>query len=144
MWVLYLNQADLKIIDFGLSRFEDGSEAMTTRVGTPYYIAPEGWYSILDLIRPGNHQAGILSHQPESQENLPQIRYTYVRRRCFTRAGGDFPVFLHACAYRSRIGWVILPFFCEMYAVICLYIQRSRSAVGTLITAFIAPAHAMG
>lgn len=35
-------QADLKIIDFGLSRFEDGSEAMTTRVGTPYYIAPEG------------------------------------------------------------------------------------------------------
>ncbi|CAM9203843.1 unnamed protein product [Ectocarpus sp. 12 AP-2014] len=36
------DQADLKIIDFGLSRFEDGSEAMTTRVGTPYYIAPEG------------------------------------------------------------------------------------------------------
>ncbi|CAM9837827.1 unnamed protein product, partial [Pylaiella littoralis] len=35
------DQADLKIIDFGLSRFEDGSEAMTTRVGTPYYIAPE-------------------------------------------------------------------------------------------------------
>lgn len=35
-------KADLKIIDFGLSRFEDGSEAMTTRVGTPYYIAPEG------------------------------------------------------------------------------------------------------
>ncbi|CAM9226582.1 unnamed protein product [Hapterophycus canaliculatus] len=35
------DQADLKIIDFGLSRFEDDSEAMTTRVGTPYYIAPE-------------------------------------------------------------------------------------------------------
>lgn len=35
-------QSELKIIDFGLSRFQDGSEAMTTRVGTPYYIAPEG------------------------------------------------------------------------------------------------------
>eukprot|EP00953_Heterococcus_sp_UTEX-ZZ885_P010732 6259-Heterococcus_DN1.PRE.2 len=31
----------LKIIDFGLSRFEDQSTHMTTRVGTPYYIAPE-------------------------------------------------------------------------------------------------------
>eukprot|EP00903_Cladosiphon_okamuranus_P014850 g13751.t1 len=35
------DHADLKIIDFGLSRFENDSEAMTTRVGTPYYIAPE-------------------------------------------------------------------------------------------------------
>ncbi|CAN0046355.1 unnamed protein product, partial [Sphacelaria rigidula] len=35
------DESELKIIDFGLSRFEDGSEAMTTRVGTPYYIAPE-------------------------------------------------------------------------------------------------------
>mmetsp|Transcript_9411 Transcript_9411/g.14440 ORF Transcript_9411/g.14440 Transcript_9411/m.14440 type:complete len:555 (-) Transcript_9411:311-1975(-) len=33
--------SELKIIDFGLSRFEDTSQAMTTRVGTPYYIAPE-------------------------------------------------------------------------------------------------------
>lgn len=30
-----------QIIDFGLSRFEDMQTAMTTRVGTPYYIAPE-------------------------------------------------------------------------------------------------------
>lgn len=30
-----------QIIDFGLSRFEDMQSAMTTRVGTPYYIAPE-------------------------------------------------------------------------------------------------------
>jgi len=35
--------ANLKIIDFGLSRVEDmGNQGvMTTRVGTPYYIAPE-------------------------------------------------------------------------------------------------------
>ncbi|KAM3571015.1 hypothetical protein VYU27_006930 [Nannochloropsis oceanica] len=33
--------AELKIIDFGLSRFEDDQKYMTTRVGTPYYIAPE-------------------------------------------------------------------------------------------------------
>lgn len=46
-----LPQADLKIIDFGLSRFEDGSEAMTTRVGTPYYIAPEGQCALLFLKR---------------------------------------------------------------------------------------------
>jgi len=28
--------AELKIIDFGLSRFEDDQKYMTTRVGTPY------------------------------------------------------------------------------------------------------------
>jgi len=34
--------ADVKVIDFGLSRIYDDVEvAMTTRVGTPYYIAPE-------------------------------------------------------------------------------------------------------
>ncbi|CAM9421813.1 unnamed protein product [Chrysoparadoxa australica] len=36
------SEDDLKIIDFGLSRFEDNHAThMTTRVGTPYYIAPE-------------------------------------------------------------------------------------------------------
>ena len=45
-------QADLKIIDFGLSRFEDDSEAMTTRVGTPYYIAPEGTISTKPTVNP--------------------------------------------------------------------------------------------
>ena len=34
--------AQVKIIDFGLSRFVDGANPiMSTRVGTPYYIAPE-------------------------------------------------------------------------------------------------------
>jgi calcium-dependent protein kinase len=33
--------AELKVIDFGLSRFDDMEEHMHTRVGTPYYIAPE-------------------------------------------------------------------------------------------------------
>lgn len=31
----------MKIIDFGLSRYDDEIEHMTTKVGTPYYIAPE-------------------------------------------------------------------------------------------------------
>eukprot|EP01041_Mallomonas_annulata_P010480 gene10480-21856_t len=31
----------MKIIDFGLSRYDDEVNHMTTRVGTPYYIAPE-------------------------------------------------------------------------------------------------------
>lgn len=35
------SDTEIKIIDFGLSRFEDMQTAMTTRVGTPYYIAPE-------------------------------------------------------------------------------------------------------
>ncbi|CAN0210506.1 unnamed protein product, partial [Discosporangium mesarthrocarpum] len=35
------SDTEIKIIDFGLSRFEDQQTAMTTRVGTPYYIAPE-------------------------------------------------------------------------------------------------------
>lgn len=32
--------AELKVIDFGLSRVDDGAPGgyMTTRVGTPYYI----------------------------------------------------------------------------------------------------------
>lgn len=33
--------APLKIIDFGLSRYDDEVEHMSTKVGTPYYIAPE-------------------------------------------------------------------------------------------------------
>lgn len=33
--------AQLKIIDFGLSRYDDEVEHMSTKVGTPYYIAPE-------------------------------------------------------------------------------------------------------
>ncbi|CAM9510837.1 unnamed protein product, partial [Phaeothamnion confervicola] len=35
------SEDDIKIIDFGLSRVEELNSAMTTRVGTPYYIAPE-------------------------------------------------------------------------------------------------------
>lgn len=37
------DDAELKVIDFGLSRVDDGATGgvMTTRVGTPYYIAPE-------------------------------------------------------------------------------------------------------
>lgn len=35
------DESDIKIIDFGLSRFVDGNNTMNTRVGTPYYIAPE-------------------------------------------------------------------------------------------------------
>lgn len=33
--------SQLKIIDFGLSRYDDEVEHMSTKVGTPYYIAPE-------------------------------------------------------------------------------------------------------
>ncbi|CAE7431579.1 CPK2, partial [Symbiodinium microadriaticum] len=33
--------SQLKIIDFGLSRYDDEIEHMSTKVGTPYYIAPE-------------------------------------------------------------------------------------------------------
>lgn len=32
---------DIKIIDFGLSAFYNEMESLTTRVGTPYYVAPE-------------------------------------------------------------------------------------------------------
>jgi len=35
------DSSTLKIIDFGLSRYDDEVNHMTTRVGTPYYIAPE-------------------------------------------------------------------------------------------------------
>jgi len=41
---LYLNtneDSPLKIIDFGLSKVYQANTAMTTRAGTPYYIAPE-------------------------------------------------------------------------------------------------------
>jgi len=41
---LYLNGADdspLKVIDFGLSKISQANNVMTTRAGTPYYIAPE-------------------------------------------------------------------------------------------------------
>lgn len=33
--------ADLKVIDFGLSKVCQPNEVMHARVGTPYYIAPE-------------------------------------------------------------------------------------------------------
>jgi len=33
--------APIKIIDFGLSRHNDANHAMKTKVGTPYYVAPE-------------------------------------------------------------------------------------------------------
>eukprot|EP00602_Paraphysomonas_sp_CaronLab_P005513 CAMPEP_0185023902 /NCGR_PEP_ID=MMETSP1103-20130426/6506_1 /TAXON_ID=36769 /ORGANISM="Paraphysomonas bandaiensis, Strain Caron Lab Isolate" /LENGTH=438 /DNA_ID=CAMNT_0027556691 /DNA_START=177 /DNA_END=1493 /DNA_ORIENTATION=+ len=35
------SDSELKIIDFGLSRYDDEIEHMSTKVGTPYYIAPE-------------------------------------------------------------------------------------------------------
>lgn len=41
LFLTHDEDAELKIIDFGLSRFEDAGESMRTRVGTPYYIAPE-------------------------------------------------------------------------------------------------------
>ena len=42
--LLYLsNDADseIKLIDFGLSRFLKEEEKLTNKVGTPYYVAPE-------------------------------------------------------------------------------------------------------
>ena len=41
LFMTQAEDAELKIIDFGLSRFEEEQKYMTTRVGTPYYIAPE-------------------------------------------------------------------------------------------------------
>ena len=42
---LFLTKADnspIKIIDFGLSRHDDSIQGiMKTKVGTPYYVAPE-------------------------------------------------------------------------------------------------------
>lgn len=35
------DDAEIKIIDFGLSRYETQIGVMNTRVGTPYYVAPE-------------------------------------------------------------------------------------------------------
>ena len=32
---------DIKVIDFGLSRTYTGEKAMCSRIGTPFYIAPE-------------------------------------------------------------------------------------------------------
>jgi len=31
----------LKLVDFGLARFYNGSELMNTQYGSPYYMAPE-------------------------------------------------------------------------------------------------------
>jgi calcium-dependent protein kinase len=33
--------AEIKLIDFGLSRFLKHDEKLTNKVGTPYYVAPE-------------------------------------------------------------------------------------------------------
>jgi calcium-dependent protein kinase len=41
---LFLTKSEdtpIKIIDFGLSRHNDANHAMKTKVGTPYYVAPE-------------------------------------------------------------------------------------------------------
>lgn len=41
---LFLTEAEdapIKIIDFGLSRHNDANQIMKTKVGTPYYVAPE-------------------------------------------------------------------------------------------------------
>jgi hypothetical protein len=41
------DDVEIKIIDFGLSRFEEANSAMTTRVGTPYYIGKQQHCSTL-------------------------------------------------------------------------------------------------
>ena len=38
--------AVIKIIDFGLSRHDTATKIMYTKVGTPYYVAPEGKYDV--------------------------------------------------------------------------------------------------
>jgi len=82
--------SELKIIDFGLSRFEEENEYMTTRVGTPYYIAPEvlqkSYDKACDLWSIGVITYILLCGYPPFYGNTDQEIFASVTRGVF-----DFP-----------------------------------------------------
>lgn len=39
--IMLSDTGELKLIDFGLSKRQDGSKKLKTIAGTPYYMAPE-------------------------------------------------------------------------------------------------------
>lgn len=63
------SNSDVKLADFGLSRYFSGSASLFTRVGTPLYVAPEilgnkGYGSLVDLWALGVLTYCLLSGKP--------------------------------------------------------------------------------
>ena len=58
---LYNNEAEIKIIDFGLAKYLSEGFNLTSKVGTPYYVAPEVLEGSYDH-RCDNWSVGVITY----------------------------------------------------------------------------------